>query len=59
MDEKLKGVIRITKKRFWEAPNENLTWETWNLIAENDKGLLEKEDRPTKRILKTLLTLNT
>jgi hypothetical protein len=59
MDEKLKGVIRVTKKGFWEAPNENLSWETWNLIAENDKGLLEKEDQPTKRILKTLLTLNT
>jgi hypothetical protein len=59
MDETLKRVIRVIKKRFWEAPNENLSWETWNLIAENDKGLLEKEDRPTKRILKTLLTLNT
>jgi hypothetical protein len=29
------------------------------LIAENDKGVPGKEDRPTKRILKTLLTLNT
>jgi hypothetical protein len=29
------------------------------LIAEKDKGVPEKEDRPTKRILKTLLALNT
>jgi hypothetical protein len=34
-------------------------WETKNLIAENDEGLLEKEDRPTKCILKILFTLNT
>jgi hypothetical protein len=59
MDEKLKWVIWVTKKRFWEAPNENLSWETRNLIAENDKGLLEKEDCPTKHILKILFTLNT
>jgi hypothetical protein len=58
-DEKLKGVIWVTKKIFWEAPNENLSWETRNLIEENDKGLLEKKDCPTKWILKILFTLNT
>jgi hypothetical protein len=36
-----------------------LSWETRNLIVENNKGLLEKEDRPTKCILKILFTLNT
>ena len=33
--------------------------KTKNLIVEKDKGMLETENRPTKRILKTLLTLNT
>jgi hypothetical protein len=28
------------------------------LIAEKDKGVPEKEDRPIKYILKTLLTIN-
>jgi hypothetical protein len=57
-DEELKEVICVTKKIFWEAPNENLSWETRNLIAENDKRLARKKDRPTKRILKILFTLN-
>jgi len=29
------------------------------LIVEKDKGMPEKEDRPTKHIFKTLLTINT
>ena len=57
-DEELKGVIWVTKKRFWEAPNKSLSWESRNLILEKDKSMPEREDRPTKRILKTLLTLN-
>ena len=59
MDEELKGVICVTKKRFLEAPNKNLRPETKNLIVEKDKGMSEKKNRPTKCILKTLLTLNT
>ena len=52
-------MICVTKKRFLEAPNKNLRPETKNLIVEKDKDIQEKENRPTKRILKTLLTLNT
>ena len=47
MDEELKGVIYVTKKRFQEAPNGNLSRETKNLTVEKDKGLPEKENRPT------------
>ena len=46
-DEKLKGVICVTKKRFYEAPNENLSREINNLIVEKGKGVPEKENRPT------------
>ena len=35
------------KKRFQEGPNENLRRETKNLIVEKDKGVPEKENRPT------------
>ena len=45
MDEELKGVICVTKKRFQEAPNENLSRETKNLIVEKDKDVPEKENR--------------
>ena len=47
MDKELKGVICITKKIFQEAPNENLSRETKYLIVEKDKGVPEKENRPT------------
>ena len=30
-----------------------------NFIVQKDKDMSQKEDRPTKRILKILLTLNT
>jgi hypothetical protein len=39
-----KRVIWVTKKRFKEVPNKNLSRETRNLIVEKDKGMLEKED---------------
>ena len=45
--QELKEVICVTKKRFQEAPNENLRRETKNLIVEKDKGVSEKENRPT------------
>ena len=41
------GVICVTNKRFQEAPNENFSRETKNLIKEKDKGVPEKENRPT------------
>ena len=47
MDEKLKGVICVTKKRFQEAPNKNLSRETKNLIVEKDKDVSGKENQPT------------
>ena len=47
MDEELKGVICVTKNRFQESPNENLSRETKNLIVEKDKDVPEKENRPT------------
>ena len=47
MDEELKGVICVTKKRFQEAPNENLSRETKNLIVEKNNGMPEKKNRPT------------
>ena len=56
MDEELKEVIWVTKKRFLEAPNKNLSLETKNLVVDKDKDVVTKEDRSTKRILKTLLT---
>ena len=41
-------MIRITKERFWEAPNEGLRWEiTRNLSAERDKDM----SRRTKNLL--------
>ena len=43
MDGELKGVICVTKKRFQEAPNKNLSRETKNLIVEKDKSVPEKE----------------
>ena len=46
MDEELKEVICVTKKRFQEAPNENLSREIKNLIVEKDKRVPEKENRP-------------
>ena len=46
-DEELKEVIYVTKKIFLEAPNENLSRETKNLIVEKDKGVSEKENQPT------------
>ena len=52
-------MICVIRKRFYEAPNRNLSQETQNLIVEKDKDVPEKENRPTKRILKTLHTLNT
>ena len=46
-DEEPKGVICVIKKRFQEAPNENFSRETKNLIVEKNKGVLGKENRPT------------
>ena len=46
-DEELKGVICVTKKKFSEAPDENLSRETKKLIVEKDKDVSEKENRPT------------
>ena len=56
MDEELKEVLWVTKKRFEEAPNKNLSWETINFVDKDKDVLVNKEDRSTKRILKTLLT---
>jgi hypothetical protein len=36
-------VISKTRKRFWETPNEALSWETWNLIIEKDGDKPEKD----------------
>ena len=47
MGKELKGVICVTKKIFQEAPNENLSRYTKNFIVEKDKGVPEKENRPT------------
>jgi hypothetical protein len=51
-------VIWVIKKDFWESPTESLSSKIRNLIVEKDKDVPDKEVRPTKRILKTLLTLN-
>ena len=59
MVDNLKGVIWVTTKRFWEALNESLSWEIKNLIVEKDKDVSVKENQSTKRVLKTLLNLNT
>ena len=40
-------MICVTKKRFQEAANKNWSQETKNLIVEKDKGVPEKENRPT------------
>ena len=46
----------MTKKRFLETPNKNLSLETRNLVVDKDKDVLTKEDQSTKHISKTLLT---
>ena len=45
----------MTKKRFSEAPNKNLSLEPRNLVVDKDKDVLTKE---LNAILKTLLSLN-
>jgi len=42
----------VTKKRFLEAPNKNLSLEIRNLVVNKDKDVLTKEDRYTKRNFK-------
>jgi hypothetical protein len=52
MNDDIDRVIWITKERVWKAG-------TRNLISDKDEDIPEKNGRPTKCILKILLTLNT
>ena len=40
-------MICVTKKKISEAPDENLSRETKNLIVEKDKDVSGKENQPT------------
>ena len=44
MDEELKEVTWVTRKRFQEAPNKKLSGGTKNLVIDKDKDVLVKED---------------
>ena len=49
----------LQRKDFRKLPIKTWAEKQEILIVEKDKGMSEKEDRPTKHILKILHTLNT